>query len=193
MALLHGGAHITPTKLELLAAWLPAQPWFVGDASALQQVGAYRFDDPDGEVGIETHLVRAGDGPILQVPLTYRAAPLADADAWLVGTMEHTVLGRRWVYHAIGDPVYRAVLATTILAGGSQAELVRDFGDGRTEISEPSVRVRGSGAAGAEVGPVELDVVEVLDDRAAPAGGEVLTGTWGEVAEPVVLAVARMR
>ena len=26
---------LTPTKLELLAAWLPTQPWFDGDAADL--------------------------------------------------------------------------------------------------------------------------------------------------------------
>ena len=62
MALLHGGASLVPSKLELLAAWLPSRPWFTGDASALEAVGSYRFDDPDGEVGMETHLVRAGEG-----------------------------------------------------------------------------------------------------------------------------------
>jgi hypothetical protein len=43
-------------------------------------VSAYRFDDPAGEVGIETLLVRRGAGPVLQVPLTYRGAPLAGAE-----------------------------------------------------------------------------------------------------------------
>jgi hypothetical protein len=46
MAIVHRDAEITPTKPELLATWLSSQPWFAGDASALQQVGAYRFDDP---------------------------------------------------------------------------------------------------------------------------------------------------
>ena len=191
MAILHANADITPTKPELLATWLPTQPWFVGDASALEHLGAYRFDDPDGEVGMETHLVRAGEGPLFQVPWTYRGAPLDGADSFLVGTMEHTVLGPRWVYHAIGDPVYQAVLAATILTGGSQAELMREFADGRTEIAEPAVRVKGSGSA-SEVPPVDLEVVQVLDGP-APEGDEVLTGSWAGVDEPVVLAVARLR
>ena len=191
MAILHGDADITPTKPELLATWLPTQPWFSGDVSALQHLGSYRFDDPDGEVGMETHLVRAGEGPLFQVPWTYRGAPLDGADSFLVGTMEHTVLGPRWVYHAIGDPVYQAVLAATILTGGSQAELVREFADGRTEIAEPAVRVTGSGSA-SEVPPVDLEVVQVLDGP-APEGDEVLTGSWAGVDEPVVLAVARLR
>ena len=192
MALLHGGASLVPSKLELLAAWLPSRPWFTGDASALEAVGSYRFDDPDGEVGMETHLVRAGDSAIYQVPLTYRAAPLDGADAFLLGTMEHSVLGRRWVHHASIDPVYLAVLADTIRARGSQAELVRDLGDGRTEIAEPTVRVTGSGAASA--GPYELDVLSVLGGSlATPVGadGGTLTGTWGGLDTPVLLAVAR--
>ncbi|MCW2800582.1 MAG: hypothetical protein JWQ70_2054, partial [Aeromicrobium sp.] len=154
MALLHGGASIRPTKLELLATWLPTRPWFVGDGSALELVGAYRFDDPEGEVGMETHLVRAGDSTIYQVPLTYRAAPLDGGEAFLVGTMDHTVLGNRWVYHASIDPVYLDVLADTIRTGGSQAVLERTFADGRVEIMEPSVRVTGSGTLSAN--PVEL-------------------------------------
>ena len=39
------------------------------------------------------------------VPLTYRAAALEGADGALIGTTEHGVLGRRWVYDGIGDPV----------------------------------------------------------------------------------------
>lgn len=191
MAILHGDAEITPTKPELMATWLPTQPWFVGDASSLEHVGAYRFDDPDGEVGMETHLVRGGDGPLLQVPWTYRGAPLDGAESFLVGTMDHTLLGPRWIYDAIGDPVYQSVLAATILTGGTQAELVREFADGRTQIAEPTVRVKGSGTR-SDVPPADLEIVRVLDG-AAPEGDEALTGTWAGADEPVVLAVARLR
>lgn len=191
MAILHGDAEITPTKPELMATWLPTQPWFVGDASSLEHVGAYRFDDPDGEVGMETHLVRGGDGPLLQVPWTYRGAPLDGAESFLVGTMDHTLLGPRWIYDAIGDPVYQSVLAATILTGGTQAELMREFADGRTQIAEPTVRVKGSGTR-SDVPPADLEIVRVLDG-AAPEGDEALTGTWASADEPVVLAVARLR
>ncbi|RFA15405.1 hypothetical protein B7R21_05165 [Subtercola boreus] len=135
MALLYK-AVLTPSKLELLQEWVPEQPWFSAadgpaggsdvDATPLVQVGSYRFDDPDGEVGIETMLLRAGEGeaagPVLQVPVTYRAAPLDGADASLIGKVEHSVLGTRWVYDACGDPVYAAVLAAVILNGGSHVE-----------------------------------------------------------------------
>ncbi|MCW2829482.1 MAG: hypothetical protein JWP31_174 [Aeromicrobium sp.] len=207
MALLHA-AQITPSKIDLIRGWVPQRSWFVGDADRLEPLAAYRFDDPDGEVGIETILVRSGDGPTLQVPLTYRGAPLAGADEWLVGTMEHTVLGSRWVYDACGDPVYAAVLASTILTGGTQAALERDT-DGRREPVEPTARVEGSGA---EVGLAGVGLVDVRDDGATTvvvtSAGEIvlrrvldetssvlgeheLVGTWTGVDDPTVLAVLR--
>jgi hypothetical protein len=132
MALIHR-AQLSPTKLELLQGWLPAQQWSGEQGgSGLERVAAYRFDDPAGEVGIETLLVREGDGPVFQVPLTYRGAPLDDADEWLIGTVEHSVLGQRWVYDATGDPVYAAALARALFSGEEQAQEFVDV-DGRLE------------------------------------------------------------
>ena len=87
MALLHQ-ATIQPTKLELLAAWLPGRPWSrVPEGAVLQRVAGCRFDDPAGAVGVEILLVRVGDGPVHHTPLTYRDAPLAGAEAWLVAPL----------------------------------------------------------------------------------------------------------
>lgn len=207
MALLHA-AEIRPTKIELIRDWAPSQPWFAGDDLGLEQVGAYRFDDPDGEVGIETILVRSGDGPVLQVPLTYRSAALAGADEWLITTMEHTALGTRWVYDACADPVYAAALATTILGGGHEAALEREE-DGVRSPVEPNVRVVGSGTS-TDVGSVglvdvrdidaatlvvtsvaDLEVLRRVGDDSWALGGLTLTGTWGGSPDPVLLAVAR--
>lgn len=207
MALLHD-ASIMPSKIEMIRGWAPTQPWFTGDDLGLRQVGAYRFDDPDGEVGIETLLVRSGDGPILQIPVTYRAAPLAGADEWLIATMTHTVLGDRWVYDACADPVYAAALATTILGGGTQADVEREADGVRTPV-EPSVRVSGSGTQ-VDVGPVglvdvrdldaatlvatsvaDIEVLRVVGDDSWALGGVTLTGTWEGHDEPALLAVAR--
>lgn len=206
MALLHR-AELRPSKLDLLAAWLPGRPWFAGEAGAeVTRVAAYRFDDPAGEVGIETILVRAGDGPVLQVPLTYRAAPLAGADRWLVGTTEHSVLGPRWVYDACADPVYPPALAAAVLADAGQAEEYFEV-DGRREVRAPSMTL-----AGARTGtPPALDTIdEVVDGdptliraggielavvrRPAPADAPTpsrLTGAWAGQADPVLLAYAR--
>lgn len=209
MALLHR-AQLRPTKLELLSAWLPSQPWYAGQADApLDAVGAFRFDDPGGEVGIETILVRAGEGPILQVPLTYRGAPLAGGEAWLVGTMEHSALGPRWAYDACGDPVYATALATTILEGGTGAEQYFEV-DGRREPRKATAEVRGSGAPGdlPSVGDLAqvtsrtdgaTTVIEAAGarlvlrhrvDTAEEAAGLTLTGTWAGQDQPVVLATA---
>ncbi|MEU8659914.1 CG0192-related protein [Actinoplanes philippinensis] len=173
MAILHK-ATIVPGKLELLAAWLPGRDWYDGPAVEPERVAAARFDDPEGEVGIEALIVRAGDGPLLHVPLTYRGAPLDGAGAWLVGTTEHSVLGTRWVYDAEGDPVYRAVVAEVIRSGGHEAaeEL---HADGRTVRREPSMRLRGSTA---DPGDVTGDLTVVRTVGPVMAMGATLTGTW---------------
>lgn len=103
---------LTPTKLELLTTWLPTRPWYQGPSGApeLTKPGGFRLDDPEGEVGIE--FLVAGDGPTAYlVPMTYRGAPLEGAEHALIGTTEHGVLGRRWIYDGVNDPVLAAQLA----------------------------------------------------------------------------------
>ena len=68
MALIHR-ATLVPSKLEAIVAWIPTQLWAL-DIDGLEAVGAYRYDDPAGEVGVETHLLRSASGTVLQVPLT---------------------------------------------------------------------------------------------------------------------------
>jgi hypothetical protein len=169
MALLHD-ATVIPSKRELIAAWLPGQPWAAG-LPEVAPVGGFRLDDPDGEVGIEGILLRSADGEVtVHVPLTYRAAPLEGAEEHLVGTTEHSVLGTRWVYDAVGDPVYRAALTDTIVGGGSGAEEYFEV-DGQRVTREPRVTVAGSGGAAGEV-----VVVRVVGEGAG--SDSVLTGTW---------------
>ncbi|SDP23097.1 hypothetical protein SAMN05660199_03424 [Klenkia soli] len=201
-------ATLTPGKLELLQAWVPAQPWAAGlDTSALEQVGAYRFDDPAGEVGTETFLLRAGD-TVLHVPVTYRAEPLDGAG--LVGVTEHSVLGTRYVHDGPTDPVYAAALAAALLMGSPQAELEYQT-PGGPEVREPTARVHTDGALGTvvpAVGPVttttegtttllradgqELVLLRVLGGAEEGAvAGPVLRGTWSGQDEPVLLALAR--
>ncbi|MFG1739929.1 hypothetical protein ACGFLT_18065 [Micromonospora chalcea] len=207
MALLHR-AELRPSKLELLAGWLPGRQWFAGEAGALvSRVAAYRFDDPAGEVGVETLLVRAGDGPVLQVPLTYRGAPLAGAGEHLVGVIEHSVLGRRWAYDACGDPVYPPLLAAAVLADAGQAEEYFEV-DGKREARPASMTLTGSrtgrpvptgpvsadpgddGVTVVRVGDVELAVVRRPVPADVPAAGG-LAGAWPGQDEPVLLAYAR--
>jgi hypothetical protein len=204
MALIHR-ATVVPSKLTLLTAWLPSRPWFTGEGD-VKSLGAYRFDDPAGEVGIETILLQAGDGPVFQVPLTYRDAPRVGAEEFLVGTTEHSVLGIRWVYDGCGDPVWATALATAVLTGGTQAEELVDR-DGSLEPRVPTATVLGSGAAGTPVsaigtmscrdeGPttvVRSDLLELIVVRLV--GTELqapytLTGSWSS-GGPTVLAGVR--
>ncbi len=186
MALLHR-ADLVPSKLELLAGWAPRQPWFVGDRDApLTNVASFRFDDPDGEVGVETLLIRAGDGPVMQVPLTYRNEEVPGAGEWFIGTMEHSVLGTRWTYDALGDPVYLGELARVILTGDTQVELWIEI-DGVMTLREPTARVVGSGSEAApDVDDITVEIVRV--PGAAVEAALVLTGTWTDHPEPTVLA-----
>lgn len=214
MAILYR-AELTPSKMELLSAWVPLQPWYGtrNDAPAFASAGAYRFDDPEGKVGIETILLGSADGRVSQVPLTYRDAPLVGAEGALVGTAQHSVLGERWVYDACADPVYAQALASAILSGGTQAELeiVTDQGPERREAT---TKVVGSGVPGSEVpligavtcsregtttlirsANLELTVlrlIEVPSEAVSTAGRFVLTGTWPGQGTPAHLASARV-
>jgi hypothetical protein len=213
MAVIYQHATITPSKPEMLRVWIPSQPWCTGnDMFAFEPVGAFRFDDPDGEVGIETHLIRASDGTTLQVPVTYRGSPLDNAEQWLIAVAEHSVLGTRWVYDACGDPVYVKALATTILCGGNQAEL-DVVTDGGQERRESSTRVLGTGrdelapkhlgtllctsdgsTSVIRVDDLELIILRTIDpsqDVDAQARPPCLVGTWPGQDEPSLLAVAR--
>ncbi|MET9656433.1 1,4-alpha-glucan branching protein [Streptomyces sp. NPDC006510] len=119
MAVIHHTT-MTPTKLELLATWLPEQPWYRGKGQQpeLARTGGFRLDDPKGEVGIEFMAVTdtSGAEPVTyQVPFSYRGAPLAGADEALIGTTEHGVLGQRWVYDGTRDPVLVAQLFALVV------------------------------------------------------------------------------
>ena len=212
MAILHI-ATLVPSKLELIAQHLPKQPWFIaGDPAGPTLLGAYRFDDPDGEVGLETHLVLHA-GTVYHVPLSYRGAELPGAGEWLVGTMEHSVLGKRWVYDACADPVYVAALATAILTGRQGAQQFLEV-DGKLEPRPSTAEVNGSGTPDAvvpalepqppvtadgvtvvEAGALRLRIARVVDPAPTidpgPTPGELtLSGTWKGQEVPVQLASA---
>lgn len=197
MALLHR-ATLSPSKLELLAGYL--------NRGELTQLGAYRFDDPAGEVGIECHLVADGTGNVLHLPLTYRSAPLAGADEWALGTVAHSVLGTRWVYNGCADVVYAAELIRAIMTGGSQVEQYFETDQGRS-LREPTAVVQGSGSTETAVpivtgvhaesfdtdtlidaGGVQVVVRHGLDQPEPESTSGTLSGTWQGTSEPVVLA-----
>ncbi|MEU6315114.1 1,4-alpha-glucan branching protein [Streptomyces sp. NPDC047014] len=145
MAVIHSTT-MSPGKLELLADWLPSRPWYRGtkpSAAALARAGGFRLDDPEGEVGIEFMVVRdpSGGAPVTYlVPLAYRGAPLEEAREGLIGTSEHGVLGRRWIYDGAHDPVLVAQLLA-LLAGRAAAQHQNE-----SDVPDPTVEVRGAGA-----------------------------------------------
>lgn len=197
-----------PTKVELIAAWIPSQPWGPPVGGQLESVGSFHFDDPDGQVGMETHLVRAGE-MLLQVPLTYRDTPIDGADSALVGTMEHTVLGTRWVYDGLSDDRYVSVLAGVVLTGQGQALGMAQF-EGRWYVAPSEVRLDGGGWTSQPVAVdgfaiesantadvvlrndrFELTVSRQPAERSRPPIG--LIATWSGQSNPVVLAEIRER
>lgn len=166
MAVIHNTS-MSPGKLELLARWLPGQRWFSGAGSGLTRAGGFRLDDPDGEVGIEFMIVLTADGAAYLVPMTYRGAPLVGAEGALIGTSEHGVLGRRWIYDGEHDPVLRAQLAA-LLRGEVVAQAQSE-----SNAQDPTVQVRPASGASA----VHLN--RLLSERDAPPGdGGFVSAAW---------------
>lgn len=207
MAIFHR-ATITPTKAELIAAWAPTQPWGWAAAEGIDVIGSYRFDDPDGRVGMETHLVAAG-GVLFQLPLTYRDEPLDGGEDAFITQMQHSVLGTRYVYDGLRDPQFVVMLAGVAMTGQGEA-LGMVVYDGRWYIAPSNVRIRGGGWS---LERVSVDGFELAADE--PTGSLLrndrfdltvfrrptpgprptigLIATWNGQDEAVVLAEVRDR
>ena len=186
MAIIHR-AELRPAKLELIADWLDTQSW--GGSGPVTALGAYRFDDPAGEVGVEGHLVSRG-GVVFHLPLTYRGASLDDPAAHLVGRMQHSVLGERFVYDATTDQVAVTCLGRA-LRGEQQPSVWEIHDQGRVVgRRDPSVglTLRSDPGSREDTGPVGCVVVP-LDDAGElriarvlgvdePGGRTQLVATW---------------
>lgn len=160
-------AELSPSKSEILASFLAARSW--GQAGEPELLGAFRFDDPAGEVGVECHLVRV-DGTIFHLPLTYRAAPLEEAGEHLLSTMEHSVLGERFVYDGLYDEVALDCFRRALCGDQEQAHLEMYAADGTPSGTRaPSVTLRR-----------EVDAGERL-----PTGQELLDGEPFTIARTV--------
>jgi hypothetical protein len=203
MAIVYPNAELDPGKRELMDAWLPSRPWFDGEPR--KPVGSFRFDDPEGEVGMEGFLLGGEGLSTLFLPLTYRSAELPGAEAYLVGTTEHSVLGTRWVYDGAGDPVFVQSLVTAVLTGATGVDHEYDLGNG-PESRPTNAQVRGSGTPDADLpqvttvssqdeGPltvIDADGVTVVLARVVGADvstDHTLSATWKAGQEVVIAGV----
>lgn len=164
VAVVHSSATIRPTKQELLETVLDGP---------VEILGAYRFDDPEGEVGIEGFLVVRG-GAVRHVLFSYRGAILAADGAQLVSTMEHSELGPRWIYDGATDPVALACVRRAIL--GEQAQAVLELWEDGRPVGTRAPGVRLSAVAG-DVGE-PAGVVRILREPPESASGPALRATW---------------
>lgn len=200
-------ATLSPSKLELLTKYVEGVPALAEQTGEdLRLVGSYRFDDPAGEVGIETHILTSDSGVLLQIPVVYRNEALAGADASRMGTMQHSILGERFMYDACIDAVYIGELVRTILSGDVDAVQMVETPDGPVP-RDSTVKVRGSGTF-YEVAPPpdEVEAVRsgtetevVIDGYAVtiphvlamtPSSADLsLHGKWDGQDSPITLAV----
>jgi Maltokinase N-terminal cap domain len=199
VAKVHPGATLTPEFRWFVPRWVARQPWYAGDATPeLRPVGFFRFEDPDGEVGIETHVLTDGNA-IYQIPMTYRRAPLPGvAEAALISVSEHSVLGTRWIYDATADPVWRAALLRLIRSGGCSDPSMK-----KGAIGPVTARGQLLAATGFDDKLAVIDLRRMLtgndpEDLAGSVGADaagVVHGTWrtSPEAAPVtgILAIVR--
>ncbi|GAA2657430.1 maltokinase N-terminal cap-like domain-containing protein [Streptomyces lunalinharesii] len=203
MAAIH---HTTlkPTKLELLTDWLPGQPWFRGDhpSPELTKAGGFRLDDPQGEVGIECLVVTDASGAVPRsyfVPLTYRGAPLDGAERALVGTTQHGVLGKRWIYDGAHDPVFAAELLA--LFQGRAVPQAQDDSDTRDDSVTRHVEDAAAFGSSRVVGAVtvahgtrgtELALATTTAPGAEQASGSAAAGRPAPASSGLGLRLARL-
>ncbi|AQP52198.1 maltokinase N-terminal cap-like domain-containing protein [Tessaracoccus flavescens] len=158
MAILHQ-ATLSPTKLTIVTDYLDMLGWGAGP---VQQVGSYRYDDPEGEVGVEGILATRGSDTF-HLPFTYRGEPLKDAEPYLITTMEHSVLGKRWVYDATHDPVAIGCYLRALAGEQDQATLnVYDAAEQLVEVREPTVVVKAERRG--PVAPDDLTLIRRLEE-----------------------------
>jgi Maltokinase N-terminal cap domain len=210
MAVLHR-ATITPGKDEIISHWAPTQPWGPSVDLQLEIIGAFRFDDPQGRVGMETFLATSG-GELFQIPLTYRDEPLAGAEAALITQAHHSVLGNRWIYDGLGDPQFLMMLAAVTMTGQGQALGMFVDDNHRWRIVPAAVRVQGGGwtqdpsheripidnftvvSNDGDTTTFENDQFELHVSRRPipkPRPPISLTATWDSTTPPVVLTEVR--
>ena len=159
---------MSPSKNELVSAWLPKQDFYTGKGTPkLQHIGGFRLEDPQGEVGVELRIYADHSDTsdvVYHLPLTYRDAPLPGAEKYLIGTSEHAILGKRYIYDAAGDPVFIAQ-ARQLLAGKTTAQHHSE-----SFTDEPRIKLKGQTAG--------KDAVIIRKPVSTVSAGDGVIGYW---------------
>ena len=102
---------------RLLATWMPRQRWYPAKGRGVSQqlLGALALDssDPGADVEVVSLVVALDSGDradVVQVPLTYRTAPLPGAEGAFLGRLDDG----RHVYDGPHDPAYVAALMASL-------------------------------------------------------------------------------
>ncbi|MBF6671258.1 1,4-alpha-glucan branching protein [Glutamicibacter sp. FBE19] len=159
---------MSPSKNELVSAWLPKQEFYTGKGTPkLQHIGGFRLEDPEGQVGVELRIYADHSDTsdvVYHLPLTYRDAPLPGGEKYLIGTSEHAILGKRYIYDAAGDPVFTAQ-ARQLLAGNATAQHHSE-----SFTDDPRIKVNGN--------PAGKDAVIIRKPVSGASGVDGVIGCW---------------
>jgi len=159
---------MSPSKNELVSAWLPKQEFYTGKGTPkLQHIGGFRLEDPEGQVGVELRIYADHSDTsdvVYHLPLTYRDAPLPGGEKYLIGTSEHAILGKRYIYDAAGDPVFTAQ-ARQLLAGNTAAQHHSE-----SFTDDPRIKVNGN--------PAGKDAVIIRKPVSGASGVDGVIGCW---------------
>jgi maltokinase len=112
---------------QLLASWIPRQPWFPKHAAdfgtdpditpmSVARAFTYTAEELGGFAGLVT-VISVGDGPTLRrlnIPLTLRGAEDMHLRHALIGRVDDLALGTVYVYDGAADPVFVNLMADAI-------------------------------------------------------------------------------
>ncbi|SHJ26146.1 hypothetical protein SAMN02745244_02073 [Tessaracoccus bendigoensis DSM 12906] len=180
MAILHR-ATLDPTKLQLVTSYLDLLGWGSGP---IDLIGGYRYDDPDGKVGVEG-LIAIRGGEAFHIPVTYRDAPLEGAEEHLIATLHHSVLGQRWVYDATHDPVAVDCFLRALSGEQEQAVLnIFDEAEQLVEVRTPPVVVTAEQPS--LVKPADLVIIRRLATGPVDPQGPAIVAEWADGKRAIV-------